>query len=108
VERLGLVGDAIEVHLADGEVLAAPTVVLAAALEQSRTLIAGLDAAARGLDGLLGLAGSAPSAAVAALYPLDAPFPDFDLWHPDLSHPIATVVHDSAKRAARVGRPPPR
>lgn len=93
-------GAGLEVVARDGTTAAARTVVLATHLRATTTLLATVEPrppAVAALAPLLALVATAPCLAVIARYPADAPAPASDVvWPAD--GPVATLVHDTAKR----------
>ena len=93
--------DGLLLDLRDNGSLRARSVVLALPLEQSRALLEPLrvhSADIAGAHALMGFARSSSCLTVAALYPLDTPEPDFDIFLPPLSSSVSLISHDSSKR----------
>jgi predicted NAD/FAD-dependent oxidoreductase len=94
-------GDGVAVRTARGEVHRSPAAVLAVAAEQALALLETVPgpprevAAARAL---LRLSQSQACLALLALYPEDAPRPDWHVCFPDDSHVLQMISHDSSKR----------
>ena len=93
-------GAHVSVGARDGATYEARTVVLATHLRAAAVLLAALTPrapAVTALAPLLGLVATAPCLTVIARYPDGAPAPGFDVaWPAD--GPVATLVHDTAKR----------
>jgi renalase len=101
VAGIGVGTGGIRVTLEDGDVLEARRAVLALPVEQARAHLASLPdpaVAVRAVAHLLAPIGSRPCLTVIAGYPGDAPVPDWELWHPEESKVLQTLVHDSSKR----------
>ncbi len=99
--RLEIKGSTIALEIEGAAPLAARTVVLALAVEQSRSLVASLPARSSGLDtvsALLAMIPSQPCLTVIAVYPKSAPAPDFHLSYPEDSAVLQIIAHDSSKR----------
>ncbi len=101
VNRLAVVGETLEAHTVSGGCFSAPRVVLALALEQTRTLFATLPATPEttGTRALLGMFASVPSLSLIAGYGLDSPPLDWDVLYPEDSDCLQLISHDSTKRA---------
>ena len=83
--------------------IAARTVILALAVEQSLALLVGVGARSPGLDtvsALLTMMPSQPCLTVIAAYPADVPGPSFHMSYPDDSSILQVISHDSSKRVA--------
>jgi predicted NAD/FAD-dependent oxidoreductase len=88
----------------DGAEWSARTVVLALALEQTRSLLAPLAESSRdsaSICALLDSASSLPCLTVMAGYPPVAPSPAWDLCYPEDSPILQLISHDSAKRSVK-------
>jgi hypothetical protein len=102
VTRLAVRAGAIELGLETGAPLAAGSVVLALAPEQSVELLATFDAPApevRSARAVLEMAGSAACLTVLATYPDSAPRPAWHVSYPEDSRLLQIASHDSSKRA---------
>jgi len=94
-------GGEIVVAVEDGSEHRAPRVALALPVEQALRQLVALGAAsrtARAVTKLLAPIGSRPCLTVIAGYPGDVPRPDWELWQPEDSSVLQTLVHDSSKR----------
>jgi len=101
VTRLSFAGGAVHVHLRDGGDLRATTVVLAMAGPQMDPLLTDLAEVTdelRATQRLLRLLTSLPSLTVMAIYDRPKTPPSWDVFYPEDSTVLQTVVQDSAKR----------
>lgn len=104
VTRLTAEGDdAIRALCDDDTSLVSRSVVLALAPGQTEALLAEsarTETRLSSLLPLLGLVGTVPCLALIAGYGSDVPRPDWQIFYPDDSAVLHTVVHDSSKRRA--------
>jgi renalase len=102
VLRLSEGDGTLKVHTEAGEVLEAKEVVIALALEQSRSLLATVPQTPQVASalGLLSMFSSVPSLALIAGYGLETPTPTWDVQYPEDSDSLLLIAHDSAKREA--------
>lgn len=84
----------------DGSQLACRDLVLALALEETRSLLRGLPETPEvaAIQGLLQLFSSSPCLTLIAGYPLEAPAPPWDILYPGDSDTLQLLAHDSGKR----------
>lgn len=100
VRRIQTAGDGFEVTAADGAVFRARDLVLALALEETRDLLATLQAGAElaSMQALLEMFFSVPSLTVIAGYPPGAQEIPWDILYPEQSDALQLIAQDSAKR----------
>ena len=97
----GRVEGAITVRLERGEALSAPSVVLALPAPRAAELAAPLASASGALRAVLPLVAQIrmlPCLAVIAGYGEGAPRPPWDVFYPDTTTMVHSVLHDSSKR----------
>ncbi len=99
VSGIEVASDRIEVVIAGTDRLAAKTVVLALAVEQSASLLAGFeDDETRSALALVGMFASLPCLTLIAAYGVDAPEQDWDVCYPSDSGSLMMVSNESSKR----------
>jgi hypothetical protein len=91
----------ITLTIDDAAPIAARTVILALAVEQSLALLASIGSRAPGLDtvsALLTMMPTRPCLTVYAVYPPGVPGPPFHVSYPEDSSILQLIAHDSSKR----------
>jgi predicted NAD/FAD-dependent oxidoreductase len=101
VTRLEPGPEGLALRCADGAVHRGAAVVLALAPEQAGALLEAMPDAPPGVDGLralLQLSRSQACLSLLALYPAEAPRPDWQIRYPERSPLLQVIGHDSTKR----------
>jgi hypothetical protein len=103
VTSLEVTGGTLSLTVEGAAPIAARTVILALAVEQSLALVASVGARSSGLDtvsALLKMMPSQPCLTLIAAYPAGVPGPPFHLSYPEDSTILQVLAHDSSKRVA--------